>query len=132
MFRQARIFKWSSQYSPMRLVASEELRRWAGVSNEASEIELPKDVNYLLGYHPHGPLATGGAAAYGNDSLGFSKLFPGIKPYLATVNLLHYIPFHRDYVLYGGKSIAREIRIEQIYEVVWIAYRFVLFQVPSL
>lgn len=111
-FRQARVFKWAAEYFPMRLVPSLELRKWAGASNDAdSRVDLPKDVNYLVGYHPHGPLAVGATSSFGNDSLGFSRIFPGIKPYMSTINALHYIPIHRDYVKLGGRFISENVAL---------------------
>lgn len=107
-WRSQPIWKWVSQYFPARLVVSEELREWCKengqeLSEDGETIQLPTSFNYLLGYHPHGPFAIGALMAYGSESLNFSKLFPGIKPYMATLNLHYHVPFYRDYAMTCGK-----------------------------
>ncbi len=113
-FRRFWLFKWLADYFPAQLVASDELRQWADAAQDAESVQLPRDVNYLVGYHPHGPIAVGGAISFGNDCLRFSKLFPGIKPYMATLNLLHHIPIYRDYISLGGKHRHSLLNARQI------------------
>ncbi|VDO05117.1 unnamed protein product [Rodentolepis nana] len=113
-FRNINLWKWVAQYFPARLVVSDELREWSneqGRTNcENSDcFQLPTEFNYLLGYHPHGPFAIGALLAYGSESLRFSKIFPGITPYMATLNLHYNVPFYRDYAMTcGGVSVSRE------------------------
>lgn len=102
------IWKWMSQYFPARLVMSEELLEWSrengqDISENSESLQLPPTANYLFGYHPHGPLVTGALMAYGSEALNFSKIFPGITPYLATLNVFYNVPFFRDYVMTCGK-----------------------------
>ncbi|KAM7538846.1 hypothetical protein Aperf_G00000056072 [Anoplocephala perfoliata] len=113
-FRSLALWKWLSQYFPARLVISEELQDWGkknnqDVSKNGDSIQLPLSFNYLLGYHPHGGYSTGALMAYASESLNFSKMFPGIKSYLATLNMFYYVPFLRDYFMLSGcVSVNRE------------------------
>lgn len=107
-WRSLSIWKWMAQYFPADLVISEELRDWCKekghvVSENADFIQLPTSFNYLLGYHPHGPFALGALIAYGSESLNFSKIFPGIKPHMATLNRHYKVPFYRDLAMTCGK-----------------------------
>ncbi|KAM7538657.1 hypothetical protein Aperf_G00000055959 [Anoplocephala perfoliata] len=40
--------------------------------------------------------------AYASESLNFSKVFPGIKPYVAVLNIFFCTPFFREYVMHSG------------------------------
>ena len=40
----------------------------------------------MFGYHPHAILPDGAVVAFGSDAPGFSEMFPGIVPHLATHN----------------------------------------------
>ena len=48
--------------------------------------------NYLFGSHPHGLLSYGAVAAFGTEGTNFSKIFPGLKPTLCTLQIFHQIP----------------------------------------
>ncbi|KAM7542991.1 hypothetical protein Aperf_G00000011855 [Anoplocephala perfoliata] len=106
--------KWASQYISLRLIVSEELREWSKLNSqdigESDEsIQLPLSLNYLLGHHPHGAYNFGGNLAYGTEAANFSKIFPGIKLYISTLNITFYIPFFRDfYMPFGCVSVSRE------------------------
>ena len=111
-FRKAAIWKWVAQYFPARLVASEELQKWTRdrgqeVGENGEFVKLPTSSNYLVGYHPHGPFAIGALMAYGTDSLNFSKIFPGIRSHMATLNLHYNVPFYRDYAMLGGEQLVK-------------------------
>ncbi|XP_007910025.2 diacylglycerol O-acyltransferase 2 [Callorhinchus milii] len=64
--------------------------------------ELPRDRNYVLGYHPHGILATGAFCNFGTEATGFSRLFPGITPRLVVLQGLFRLPLFREYVMSVG------------------------------
>lgn len=109
-FRRIPTWRWVSEYFPARLVASDEMRHWAANRKTEGEagsdwdvVHLPTDANYLVGYHPHGPLALGGLMSFGCDCLRLSEIFPGIKPHMASLNLHYNIPFYRDYAMLGGE-----------------------------
>ncbi|KAM7539175.1 hypothetical protein Aperf_G00000051539 [Anoplocephala perfoliata] len=114
-FREWALWRWTAEYFPAKLVVSDEMKAWGKKYGRVSQkngqlsVYLPTNVNYLAGYHPHGPLSTGSMATYGNDSLGFSRTFPGIRRHIATLNLQFAIPIYRDYcMLGGGVSVSRE------------------------
>ncbi|KAM3181494.1 hypothetical protein ACTXT7_014263 [Hymenolepis weldensis] len=126
LWRSIGLWKWIAQYFPARLVVSDELREW---SNEQGQkdcensdcIQLPSEFNYLLGYHPHGPFAMGALMAYGSESLRFSKIFPGITPYMATLNLHYNVPFYRDYAMACGSETLDKIT-SIFWFIVWLVY----------
>ncbi|KAM7536322.1 hypothetical protein Aperf_G00000084914 [Anoplocephala perfoliata] len=118
-FRSLSLWKWMSQYFQARLVVSDELLEWmkenaqeAGESDDP--VQLPLSFNYLLGYHPHGFLPIGAILAYGSESLNFSKVFPGIKPYLASLNLLFRVPICRDFALSAGAVSVNKDTLEYL------------------
>lgn len=46
--------------------------------------DLDSSKNYLFGYHPHGMFPDGLALSFGSEALQFSKIFPGIVPYIGA------------------------------------------------
>ena len=66
--------------------------------------DLDPNRNYLMGSHPHGIIGCGALCNFGSEATGFSKLFPGIKPYMLTLEVNFRLPFLRAYVLFMGKS----------------------------
>ncbi|MXQ98204.1 hypothetical protein E5288_WYG008168 [Bos mutus] len=64
--------------------------------------ELSPEHNYLMGVHPHGLLAFGAFCNFCTEATGFSKIFPGITPHLATLSWFFKIPFIRDYLMAKG------------------------------
>ncbi|CAH8450825.1 unnamed protein product [Schistosoma turkestanicum] len=60
---------------------------------------LPTDVNYLVGFHPHGILATGAFINFATEATGFSKIFPSFKPFLAILKAHFIAPVYRDLLM---------------------------------
>uniref|UniRef100_H3AGL5 Diacylglycerol O-acyltransferase 2 n=1 Tax=Latimeria chalumnae TaxID=7897 RepID=H3AGL5_LATCH len=58
--------------------------------------------NYIFGYHPHGIMCFGAFCHFGTEGTGFSRKFPGIRPYLATLAGNFKMPILRDYLMSGG------------------------------
>jgi 2-acylglycerol O-acyltransferase 2 len=56
----------------------------------------------LFGYHPHGILSFGFVSLFATEGSGFSRLFPGVIPSVATIPLAFFLPFYRDLVLSMG------------------------------
>ncbi|KAM7536714.1 hypothetical protein Aperf_G00000082549 [Anoplocephala perfoliata] len=112
--RSLSVWKWVSQYFPIRLIVSEELLDWSKENCQENNvdgesIQLPRSSNYLLGYHPHGFCAAGALITCGTEALNFSKMFPGIKPHMASTDADHNTPFIRDYAMsFGCVSASRE------------------------
>ncbi|XP_027272019.1 2-acylglycerol O-acyltransferase 3 [Cricetulus griseus] len=64
--------------------------------------ELPADRNYVLGAHPHGIMATGIFCNFSTDCNAFFQLFPGLKPWVATLAGVFYLPIYREYLMFNG------------------------------
>ncbi|XP_074133852.1 diacylglycerol O-acyltransferase 2-like protein 6 [Sminthopsis crassicaudata] len=64
--------------------------------------ELSPSHNYVIAAHPHGILSYGMFCNFGTESTGFSQLFPGITPSLATLEGIFWIPLVREYVMAKG------------------------------
>jgi len=86
-FRQMRVWRWMSDYFPIRLVRT---------------THLSPDRNYILGYHPHGILCTGAFCNFATDATGFHALFPGLRPILLTLAGQYSFPFFREYFMTTG------------------------------
>ena len=69
-------------------------------------VDLDPNKNYIFGYHPHGFLGCGMFANFGTESTGFSKLFPGIKPYPCTLTGQFKFPFRREWVMLMGEKLS--------------------------
>ncbi|KAM7536252.1 hypothetical protein Aperf_G00000082713 [Anoplocephala perfoliata] len=122
--RSLSVWKWVSQYFPIRLIVSEELLDWSKENCQENNIDgesiqLPRSSNYLLGYHPHGSCAAGALITCGTEALNFSKVFPGIKPHVASTDAYHNTPFIRDYAMsFVGRPIeCKRIRNPTVEEV---------------
>jgi len=71
--------------------------------------DLEPQANYIFGYHPHGIIGCGAFCNFATEANGFSKLFPGIKPYLLTLNVQFFWPFLRAYIMSCGLcDVSRE------------------------
>ncbi|XP_036989023.1 acyl-CoA wax alcohol acyltransferase 1 [Artibeus jamaicensis] len=64
--------------------------------------DLSPEHNYLMGVHPHGLLTYGAFCNFCTEATGFSKIFPGITPYLATLSYFFKIPLIREYLMAKG------------------------------
>lgn len=70
-FRHLKTWQLVRDYFPIKLTRTKRLN--------------PKR-NYIFGYHPHGIMCCGAWLNFATEATGFSQLFPGIKPYLLTLN----------------------------------------------
>ncbi|XP_030332402.1 2-acylglycerol O-acyltransferase 2 [Strigops habroptila] len=85
--RNSVVWRYMRDYFPLTLVKTAELD--------------PRQ-NYLMGFHPHGVLATGAFLNFCTEASGFSTLFPGITPHLMMLSMWFHIPFFREYLMSGG------------------------------
>ncbi|XP_059105814.1 2-acylglycerol O-acyltransferase 3 [Peromyscus eremicus] len=85
--RKWTIWKHQRDYFPIKLLNTSE---------------LPADRNYVLGAHPHGVMSTGIFCNFSTDSNDFCQLFPGLRPWIATLVGLFYLPIYRDYLMFNG------------------------------
>lgn len=64
--------------------------------------DLSPDRNYLFAVYPHGILSSGAFSAFATESLGFEKLFSGIKAYVCTLKINFSMPIIREFGLAQG------------------------------
>ena len=83
----------STAYHPIRLHKTAELPAYDKEGNERQ---------YFFTCHPHGVICVGTWSIFASDEVGFQKLFPGIKPYLAGIKHAFFIPFFRDWCILAG------------------------------
>lgn len=86
--RQWRIWTWYRDYFPVSLIKT---------------TELDPTRNYILGIHPHGILCFGSFLNFATEATDFSQKFPGIRPFLLTLEAQFFMPLHRELFLLTGK-----------------------------
>ena len=74
------------QYHPVRLIKT---------------CELDVNKNYLMGYHPHGLIATG-AVTMNTDGQNWDEVFPGIKRRVISLSTAFWLPGFREVALSMG------------------------------
>lgn len=65
-------------------------------------VDLDPTNTYMLCVFPHGVLSTGAFTSFATEANKFSKLFPGLRPYLVTLSGHFIIPFIRELSLALG------------------------------
>jgi len=85
--RHGRIWKHFCDYFPIRIVKT---------------AELDPNKNYIMGFHPHGVLSVSAFANFATEGSGWSKIFPGLTPYLLVLPGHFQFPVYRDYFMSGG------------------------------
>lgn len=86
--RRWRIWKHQRDYFPIKLVKT---------------AELPPSQNYVLGAHPHGIMSTAPFCNFLTECNNFSRRFPGLQPWVATLAGIFYVPVFRDYIMLSGE-----------------------------
>ncbi|KAM4818462.1 acyl-CoA wax alcohol acyltransferase 1 [Thomomys bottae] len=76
--------------------------------------DLSPEHNYIMGVHPHGLLTFGAFCNFCTEATAFSKTFPGITPYLATLSWFFKIPFIRDYLMAKGVCSVSQPAIDYV------------------
>uniref|UniRef100_A0A1A9WJZ7 Acyltransferase n=1 Tax=Glossina brevipalpis TaxID=37001 RepID=A0A1A9WJZ7_9MUSC len=64
--------------------------------------ELKPNRNYILACFPHGVIGTGVTNNMGNSIGKWLKLFPGVRPKIATLDMHFYVPFLREILRFWG------------------------------
>ena len=77
-------WKYFVRYFPIRLVKT---------------ANLDAEKNYVIGSHPHGICSAGAFGAFGTEGAGFGNKYPGISPYLHTLDMNCLGPLHREWIL---------------------------------
>lgn len=65
--------------------------------------DLSPKHNYIIVSHPHGILSFGAFINFATEATGFSRIFPSITPFLATLEGVFWIPIVREYVMSMGR-----------------------------
>uniref|UniRef100_G1PCI5 Acyltransferase n=1 Tax=Myotis lucifugus TaxID=59463 RepID=G1PCI5_MYOLU len=55
--------------------------------------------SYILVCHPHGFMSHSYFGNFATEASGFTKIFPGITPYVLTLGAFFWVPFLRDYAM---------------------------------
>eukprot|EP00090_Calanus_glacialis_P018699 TRINITY_DN29010_c0_g1_i5.p1 TRINITY_DN29010_c0_g1~~TRINITY_DN29010_c0_g1_i5.p1 ORF type:complete len:363 (-),score=19.14 TRINITY_DN29010_c0_g1_i5:34-1122(-) len=77
-------WKYFVRYFPIRLV-------------KTANLDMNK--NYVIGSHPHGICSAGAFGAFATEGAGFGANYPGISPYLHTLDMNCLGPLHREWIL---------------------------------
>ncbi|KAB0338064.1 hypothetical protein FD754_024831 [Muntiacus muntjak] len=64
--------------------------------------ELDPSRNYIVGFHPHGVLATGAFTILCTEGTGFSSVSPGIRSHLMMLHWSFWVPVFRDCIMSVG------------------------------
>ncbi|XP_067122256.1 LOW QUALITY PROTEIN: 2-acylglycerol O-acyltransferase 2-like [Centruroides vittatus] len=91
------VWKYLKDYFPVKLVKT---------------AELSPEKNYIVGYHPHGIVCAGAFCNFATEANDFSRVFPGMKPHLLTLEGQFWFPFHRELILATGTCAATKEGIE--------------------
>ncbi|XP_065225551.1 diacylglycerol O-acyltransferase 2-like isoform X2 [Planococcus citri] len=90
--RKIRFWRCLRNYFPCKLVKT---------------AELPPTTTYLFASFPHGAFCMGPSTNFMTDVNQFDEAFPGLNPYLTTLNGNYYAPFTRDFfLLWGGCAVS--------------------------
>ena len=81
------LWKHFRDYFPIKLVKTAEID--------------PKH-NYIFSVHPHGIICYGIFGNFATEANRFSKLFPGLRSRLLTLQEQFLMPFHRELILWMG------------------------------
>ncbi|RWS11934.1 2-acylglycerol O-acyltransferase 2-like protein, partial [Dinothrombium tinctorium] len=100
--RKWTFWKWGRDYFPISLVKT---------------AELDPNRNYIFVTHPHGIMCVGMACNFGTEANNFSKVFPGLTPYVTTLRLQFILPIHRELLLLLGVGNAVVIAVGGAIEV---------------
>lgn len=95
--RKWKIWRYFRDYFPIQMVKT---------------ADLDPEKNYIMGYHPHGIVCAGAFCNFATEANDFSRVFPGIKPHLLTLEGQFWFPFHRELILGTGTCSASKESIE--------------------
>ncbi|XP_036621850.1 2-acylglycerol O-acyltransferase 3 [Trichosurus vulpecula] len=85
--RKCKVWEHFRDYYPIKLVKT---------------AELPPDRNYVLASHPHGIMCAGTFCNFATEGNGFSRQFPGLRPFVAGLAGLFRLPVYREYLMSLG------------------------------
>nr|XP_012591697.1 acyl-CoA wax alcohol acyltransferase 2 isoform X2 [Microcebus murinus]XP_012591698.1 acyl-CoA wax alcohol acyltransferase 2 isoform X2 [Microcebus murinus]XP_012591699.1 acyl-CoA wax alcohol acyltransferase 2 isoform X2 [Microcebus murinus]XP_012591700.1 acyl-CoA wax alcohol acyltransferase 2 isoform X2 [Microcebus murinus]XP_020140704.1 acyl-CoA wax alcohol acyltransferase 2 isoform X2 [Microcebus murinus]XP_020140705.1 acyl-CoA wax alcohol acyltransferase 2 isoform X2 [Microcebus murinus] len=85
--RRWRLWRHYCNYFPLKLLKTHD---------------ISPSHNYILACHPHGLMSHACFGHFSTEMSGFSKIFPGITPYMLTLGAFFWVPFLREYVMATG------------------------------
>lgn len=86
--RNLKFWRYRREYFPIELVKS---------------APLPATRTYLFATFPHGLIVLGASTNFCSDTNAFSRLFPGLVPHVATLNVNMWWPISRDILMAFGE-----------------------------
>ncbi|KAJ9049522.1 diacylglycerol O-acyltransferase 1 [Entomophthora muscae] len=95
------VWTWLADYFPAKII---------------KECDLDSSKKHMFVCHPHGIFAAGALLAFGCEGLNISKLFPGIRTRILTLNANFYFPIYRELLLYLGACGPSKESINSIFE----------------
>lgn len=99
--RQLRFWSHFAHSFPIRLI-------------RATQSPLSADRNYIFACHPHGIFSIATTLSLTTDGQQFSRLFPGLHPYMVTISQQFWLPFYREILLALGYCSAKAQSIQHI------------------
>jgi 2-acylglycerol O-acyltransferase 2 len=80
----------------------------------SSQVSLACKLPHSTPTHPNAEFRRGAMCNFANDSTGFSRGFPGVRPHLLTLNSNFTIPFYREILLFLGVCSVSKRSCERI------------------
>ncbi|XP_006193964.1 diacylglycerol O-acyltransferase 2-like protein 6 [Camelus dromedarius] len=93
------LWKYFQNYFPVKLVKT---------------YDLPPKHNYIIANHPHGILSYGVFINFATEATGFARIFPGITPYVGTLEGMFWIPIVREYIMSMGVCPVSELALKYL------------------
>lgn len=98
------------------------VRKWSLWKDYASyfpvslvkEADLDPKFNYFIGSHPHGILCSGAFCNFATEGTNVSKVFPGIRFTLTTLNCQFVMPLYREFFMTSGAVSASRKSIDYV------------------
>uniref|UniRef100_A0A8C6QV65 Acyltransferase n=1 Tax=Nannospalax galili TaxID=1026970 RepID=A0A8C6QV65_NANGA len=90
------LWKYFQNYFPIKLVTH----------------DLSPKHNYIIINHPHGIFSLGTFINFATEATGFSRIFPSITPFLATLEHVFWIPIVQEYVMSMGVCPVSELALK--------------------
>ena len=76
--------------------------------------ELDPSKNYLFCSHPHGMFCVGLSGCFLSDWAGYSRLFPGLKPYALMLDDICRAPGFKEFIMAVGGATCSERSIDHL------------------
>ncbi|ELK32023.1 Acyl-CoA wax alcohol acyltransferase 2 [Myotis davidii] len=71
--------------------------------------------SYILVCHPHGFMSHSCFGNFATEASGFTKIFPGITPYVLMLGAFFWVPFLRDYAMLTGACSVSQSSMDYLF-----------------